>query len=68
MEKQSVINGLVWIGFTLALVVATAPVWQRAVYGFNPTLSDLLRVALCRTVVDPGDSPNLLADVVENFG
>ncbi len=42
------INGLMWGAFALALVVATAPVWQRAVYGFNPTLDDLLRVALCR--------------------
>ena len=44
------INALVWSAFALALVVVTAPVWQRAIYGFNPTLDDLLRVALCRTV------------------
>jgi len=45
-----VINGLVWGGFTLALVVATAPVWQRAAYGFEPTLDELLRVAICSPV------------------
>jgi hypothetical protein len=50
MAKQSVINGLVWTGFAFALIMATAPVWQRAVNGFNPTLDDLLRVALCRIV------------------
>ena len=50
MDKHAVTTALVWSGFALALVVATAPVWQRAVYGFNPTLDDLLRVALCRTV------------------
>ena len=50
MEEQSVINGLIWSAFALALVVATVPVWQRAIYGLNPTLDDLLRVALCRTV------------------
>lgn len=44
------INGLMWGAFALALVVTTAPVWQRAVYGFNPTLDELLRVALCRVV------------------
>ena len=49
MDKQSVNNGLVWTAFALALVVATAPVWQRAAYGFNPTLNDLLRVAFCQT-------------------
>ena len=49
MDKQSVINGLIWGAFALALIGGTAPVWQRAAYGFNPTLDDLLRVALCRT-------------------
>lgn len=47
MEKRSVIDALVWSGFAVALVMATAPVWQRAAYGFNPALDDLLRVALC---------------------
>ena len=50
MQKQSVINGLVRSAFVLATVAATAPMWQRAIYGLNPTLDDLLRVALCRTV------------------
>jgi hypothetical protein len=50
MERQSIINGLIWGGFAVALMIATAPVWQRAVYGFNPTLDEVLRVALCRTV------------------
>ena len=50
MAKQAVTNALVWSAFALALVVATSPIWQRAVYGFNPTLDDVLRVALCGTV------------------
>jgi hypothetical protein len=42
------VNGLLWVAFALGIVLATTPVWQRAVYGFNPTLDELLRVALCQ--------------------
>jgi hypothetical protein len=38
-----------WVLFGLGLLLATAPVWQRAVYGFNPTFDQLLQLALCRT-------------------
>ena len=48
MDKHAVTNALVWSGFAFALLLATAPVWQRAAYGFNPTLDDVLRVALCK--------------------
>lgn len=44
------VNIAIWAFFFAGLVLATAPVWQRAVYGFNPTLDQLLEVALCRTV------------------
>lgn len=39
---------LIWLLFGLAVLAATAPVWQRAVYGFNPTLDELLRLTICR--------------------
>ena len=48
MERLT--HALIWSAFALAVIVATAPVWQRAVYGFNPTFDDVLRVALCKTV------------------
>jgi len=42
------VTPLIWILFGLAVLAATAPVWQRAVYGFNPTLDEVLRLTLCR--------------------
>lgn len=33
---------LVWSAFGLLAALATAPVWRLAVFGFNPTLDDLL--------------------------
>lgn len=39
---------LIWVLFGLAVVAATAPVWQRAVYGFNPPLDEILRLTICR--------------------
>jgi hypothetical protein len=37
-------NSVVWSAFALALVVATAPVWRLWIFGFNPTLDELLNV------------------------
>ena len=31
-----------WIGFAAATALATKPAWGSLVFGFNPTLSDLL--------------------------
>lgn len=42
-------NISIWLVFALGLVLATAPVWQRAVYGFDPTLDELVKIALCRS-------------------
>jgi len=39
---------LIWVLFGLAVVAATGPVWQRTVYGFNPTLDEILRLTICR--------------------
>lgn len=38
---------LIWIGFAGAIVVATAPVWQRLAFGFNPTLEEVLAIVAC---------------------
>jgi len=41
-------SGLVWILFAGALLLATAPVWRLwAAFGFNPTLDELLQIAIC---------------------
>jgi hypothetical protein len=33
---------LVWFTFAVLAVIATAPVWRFAIFGFNPALDDLL--------------------------
>lgn len=48
MAARPIVNFAIWTGFALAVLLATAPIWERAFYGFNPTLDQLLRVALCR--------------------
>jgi hypothetical protein len=35
--------------FAGAVVLPTAPVWQRAIFGFNPTLDQVLSIVACRT-------------------
>ncbi|WP_200950885.1 hypothetical protein [Rhizobium sp. Root1220] len=35
-------TALIWAGFGLGLVFATRPVWSFLLFGFNPTLDDLL--------------------------
>ena len=35
---------LVWFGFAMLLILATAPVWRLVVFGLSPTLDDLLAV------------------------
>jgi hypothetical protein len=40
-------NGLIWSAFAVALVLATAPVWRLWVFGFNPTLDELLAI-ICK--------------------
>jgi hypothetical protein len=42
--SASVRAGLIWMAFGVALVLATAPVWRLWVFGFNPTLDQLLRI------------------------
>lgn len=56
MTSQSatsqVLNGLIWLAFTLALVLATAPVWRIWLFGFNPTLDQLLQLSICGGTID----------------
>jgi hypothetical protein len=33
-----------WAGFGLAALWATKPVWSYLIFGFNPTLDDLLSI------------------------
>jgi hypothetical protein len=40
-------DALIWIGFAGAIVIATAPVWQRLALGFNPTLGEVLAIVAC---------------------
>jgi hypothetical protein len=35
---------LAWLTFALLAVLATAPVWRLAVFGFNLALDDLLAI------------------------
>ena len=39
--------GPCWILFAGALLLATAPVWRLWAFGFNPTLDELLQIAIC---------------------
>lgn len=40
-------NGVIWMAFALAVVVATAPVWRLWIFGFDPAMDDLLQI-MCR--------------------
>jgi hypothetical protein len=40
-------NGIIWLAFAGALALATAPVWRLWIFGFNPTLDQLLQLAIC---------------------
>lgn len=42
-------RALIWAAFACALILATAPVWQQLVFGFNPSLDEILALAACRT-------------------
>ena len=40
-------NRLAWLALAGALVIATTPVWRLWVFGFNPTLDELLQLSIC---------------------
>jgi hypothetical protein len=33
---------LIWCGFAILVAAATKPVWSQLVFGYEPTLADLL--------------------------
>jgi hypothetical protein len=45
-------NGIIWFAFAGALILATAPSWRLWVFGFNPTLDELLQLAICGGSLD----------------
>jgi hypothetical protein len=47
MSGKHLLNGLVWLAFSGAVILATAPVWRFWVFGFNPTLDQILQIAIC---------------------
>lgn len=40
-------DALVCVGFGLAIVIATAPLWRILAFGANPTFDQLLELAIC---------------------
>lgn len=49
MAAREAHNALIWSLFAGLLLLATAPVWGQALYGFNPTIDQLLEIAICRS-------------------
>jgi hypothetical protein len=41
---DAVRNGLIWATFGMAVLVATMPMWRFWIFGFNPTLDELLSI------------------------
>jgi hypothetical protein len=44
---QRLRSGTIWLAFAAALVLATAPAWSLHVFGFNPTLDEILQLSIC---------------------
>ena len=40
-------NRLAWLALAGALVIATTPVWRLWVFGFSPTVDELLQLSIC---------------------
>jgi hypothetical protein len=41
---RRVTNRVMWVSFAAGVVLATAPMWRLWVFGFNPTLDEMLRI------------------------
>lgn len=41
---RSIPPGVMYLLFAVALVIATFPLWRLAVFGFHPTLDQLLQL------------------------
>jgi hypothetical protein len=37
-------SGFIWVAFAAAVALAMAPVWRLWLFGFNPTLDELLQI------------------------
>lgn len=44
MTARRITDGIIWFAFAAGAVLATAPVWRLWVFGFNPTLDEMLRI------------------------
>ena len=44
---QRLRSGIIWLAFAGALVLATASAWRLHVFGFNPTLDEVLQLSIC---------------------
>ena len=44
----------VWSVFVLLVLMATAPLWRLAVFGFNPALDDFLALSVLRALKAKG--------------
>jgi hypothetical protein len=44
---QRLRSGIIWLAFAAALALATAPAWRLHVFGFNPTLDEVLQLSIC---------------------
>ena len=47
MNARRAANAMVWTAFALGVLLATAPVWRHAVFGFNPNFDQLLQLSIC---------------------
>ncbi|AHB47699.1 hypothetical protein W911_03595 [Hyphomicrobium nitrativorans NL23] len=43
-RTPSLPNEMIWLLFGFGALLATAPVWRLAIYGYNPSVDELLRV------------------------
>jgi hypothetical protein len=46
-SEEPLTNGLIWLMFGAALLVATAPIWRMWMFGFNPTVDQVLQLSIC---------------------
>jgi hypothetical protein len=50
-SRRPIGNALIWLAFAGAFAIATAPVWRQGIFGFDPTLDQLLQLSICGGVI-----------------